>query len=85
MSYEMIAYAHVPIEERCHIIAEIAGLFARWNEALGNPWPDLAFKPAGQDNGTTTYRAHLIGQTEWSVAALIQTVLVSGERWPKVR
>ena len=47
---------------------------------MGNPWPDLAFKANRKDGEALVYRAHLIGQTEWSVSALIQTVLVSGKR-----
>jgi len=31
----------------------------------------------GKENGAPIHRVHLIGQTEWSVAALIQAALVS--------
>ncbi len=91
MAYEMIANMHVPTDDGAETVGEIARLFARWNEALGNPWPDLAFKTSGKDGGALVYRAHLIGQTEWSsktarsaVAALIGAVPVSGKRWPQV-
>jgi len=81
----MIAYAYVAHEKRTEIIEGMGKFFARWNEALGNPWQDLAFKPKGKNGGALICRAHLIGQTEWSVAALIQAVLVSGNRRPQVR
>ena len=85
MAYEIIACAHVYDDQTEDIITNVGKSFARWNEALDNPWPDLAFKSNGKDGGALVYRAHLIGQTEWSVAALVQAVLVSGKRWPQVR
>ena len=85
MAYEIIAYVHVSNDETKNVVADMERFFARWNEALGNPWPDLAFKPNGKDGNVLIYRVHLIGQTEWSVAALIQAVLLSGKRWPHVR
>jgi len=85
MAYEMIANIRGLDGASAEVIGEISKFFARWNEALGNPWPDLAFKSNGKDGGALIYRAHLIGQTEWSVAALLQAVLVSGKRWPQVR
>ncbi|MBM3333029.1 hypothetical protein FJY63_00040 [Candidatus Sumerlaeota bacterium] len=85
MAYELIACAYVRDDHTENTINEIEMFFRRWNEALGNPWPDLVFKPNGKDGRALVYRAHLIGQTEWSVAALIQAVLVSGRRWPQVK